>query len=129
MVYRLLADFLVLIHAAFVLYALFGGLLVLKWRWTMGLHLPAAFWAAVVEFAGATCPLTAWENALREQARASVYQTGFVEHYILPILYPEALNADIQIMLGVIVLIVNAGVYGLVLKRSSLKRMRGQTKS
>jgi len=129
MVYRLLADILVLLHAAFVLYAVLGGLLALKWRWTMGLHLPAALWAAVVEFADATCPLTAWENALRAQARASVYQTGFVEHYILPILYPAAMNEDIQLVLGVIVLIVNAGVYGLVIKRSPLRRMRRRVNS
>jgi hypothetical protein len=121
MSYRFLADSLVLVHAAFVLYALLGGLLVLKWRWTMGLHLPAALWAAVIEFADASCPLTAWENALREQARASIYQTGFVEHYILPILYPAALNEDIQIVLGLIVLIVNTGVYSLVIRQSALK--------
>jgi hypothetical protein len=129
MVYRLLADILVMIHAAFVLYALFGGLLALRWRWAAGLHLPAAIWAAAVEFADATCPLTAWENALRAQARASVYQTGFVEHYILPILYPEALNEDIQLVLGAIVLIVNASIYGLVIKRSFLKKMKGHTNS
>ena len=129
MIYRIFADILVMIHVAFVLYALLGGLLALKWRWTMWLHLPAALWATVVEFANAACPLTTLENTLRAQAHVSVYQTGFMERYILPILYPAALSENIQFILGVIVLIMNVGIYSLVFRQSALNKTGRETNS
>ena len=113
MLYGLLADFVVILHAAFVLFVLVGGLLALKWPWIVRLHLPAATWAAVVEFSGWLCPLTPLENWLQAQAGGHSYETDFIGHYLLPILYPAGLTREVQMVLGSIVLIVNGAVYAL----------------
>jgi hypothetical protein len=108
----LLADALVLLHFAFVAFVVAGGLLVL-WRPRLGwVHLPAAAWGALVEFTGWICPLTPWEMALRRLAGQTGYTGGFVDHYILPILYPDALTPAVQMMLGFVVVGVNFGIYG-----------------
>lgn len=113
MLYGSLADFVVVLHAAFVLFVLVGGLLALKWPWIVRLHLPAVTWAAVVEFSGWLCPLTPLENWLRAQAGGHGYETDFIGHYLLPILYPAGLTREVQMVLGSIVLIVNGAVYAL----------------
>jgi hypothetical protein len=81
-------------------------------------HLPAAVWGAAIEFAGWICPLTPLENSLRRQAGQSGYSTGFIEHYLLPVLYPSALTRDIQLLLGFLVIVVNVGIYVYILRRS-----------
>jgi hypothetical protein len=110
----LLADALVAAHLAFILFALAGGLLALHRRAWAVLHLPAVAWAAYAELTGTTCPLTPWENALRRAAGAAGYGGGFVEHYIIPLLYPQALTARGQAGLGFFLLAVNVAVYVLV---------------
>jgi hypothetical protein len=118
MLYSLLADFVVVLHLAFVVFVLIGGLLALKWPWIVRLHLPAAAWGAIVEFSGWLCPLTPLENWLREQAGQQAYQTDFLERYLLlPILYPDGLTREIQFVLGSIVLLVNGTVYGILWRR------------
>lgn len=117
MPYRVLADLVVVIHLAFVLFAVLGGFLVLRWKRCVWLHLPAVVWAALIEFAGWVCPLTPLENWLRERGGAFAYQSSFIEHYILPILYPSVLTRPLQIFLGLFVLGVNVGIYGWVLYR------------
>jgi hypothetical protein len=112
MFYRLMADFIVLVHFGFVLFVIFGGLLVLKWRRLIWIHLPCVLWSVLNEFFGWLCPLTPLENWLREAEDGAGYQTSFVEHYIVPILYPEALTREIQIILGLTVVAVNMGIYG-----------------
>jgi hypothetical protein len=114
-----LADLVVVLHFSFVLFVVFGGLLVLRWRWVAYLHVPAAIWGAWIEFAGWICPLTPLENRLRIAAGAAAYQGGFVEHYILPVLYPSALTRNIQLLLGGLVLGLNLGIYGYLLRRSA----------
>jgi hypothetical protein len=99
----------------FVLFALLGALLVMRWRKMMWLHLPAALWAAGVEFSGRICPLTPLENWLRLRAGGSGYAGGFVGHYLLPLLYPAGLTRDVQIILGAIVVGINIGIYGYVI--------------
>jgi uncharacterized protein DUF2784 len=116
---NLLADIVVVVHFAFVLFVVLGGLLVLRWRWVAYLHVPAAIWGALIELAGWVCPLTPLENSLRTAAGGAAYQGDFVEHYILPVLYPSALTRDIQILLGCLVLGLNLGIYGYVLRRSA----------
>ena len=112
MIYRLLADALVVLHCAFVLFVVLGGLLVL-WRWRLAwLHLPAAAWGAGIELVGGICPLTPLENHLRRLGGQAGYPGGFVEHYLLPALYPDGLTPRIQIVLGLLVLAVNLGLYG-----------------
>jgi hypothetical protein len=117
MVYRGLADLVVVIHLAFVLFAVLGGFLVLKWKRYAWIHVPTVVWAALIEFAGWVCPLTPFENWLRERGGAIVYRSGFVEHYILPLLYPTGLTRRLQIALGLLVLILNLVIYGWVWRR------------
>jgi hypothetical protein len=115
--YRLLADLTVVAHFVFVLFAVGGGLLVLRWRRVVWLHIPAAVWAALIEFYGWVCPLTPLENWLRVRSGASGYRGGFIEHYILPVLYPRALTRELQIVLGIFVLVVNLAIYSWLLIR------------
>jgi hypothetical protein len=115
---RVLADLVVGLHFAFVVFVVAGGLLVLRWPKVAFVHLPAAVWGAAIEFAGWICPLTPLENSLRRQAGEAGYSTGFVEHYILPLLYPSALTRESQLLLGFLVLTVNVGIYVYVLRRS-----------
>ena len=110
--YQVLADFVVLLHVAFVVFAILGGLLALRWRWLVWIHLTAAFWAAVVEFFGWICPLTPLENWLRQNAGEAGYRSDFIARYILPLLYPEGLTRDMQITLGLFVIVMNLAIYG-----------------
>ncbi len=119
---RLLADLVVLAHAAFVLFAVLGGLLALWWRWMPWLHLPAAAWAAYVEVADRICPLTPLENRLRAAAGAAAFSGDFVEHYLLPVLYPSILTRHLQLVLAAIVVCLNGAIYTAVWRRRSRSR-------
>jgi hypothetical protein len=112
MPYQIFADLVVIAHTAFVVFVLAGGLLALKWPWIIRLHLPAAAWGAMVEFFGWLCPLTPLENWLRQQAGQGATDGDFVVRYLLPVLYPVALTHDIQVVLGLMVLVINGAVYG-----------------
>ena len=116
--YPFLADLILIVHLAFVVFVLCGGLLVLRWRWIAWLHLPAAVWGVVIEFTGWICPLTPLENWLREQAGQTGYRSDFVTYYLLPVLYPDDLTRDVQLMLGTVVLVTNISVYGWLWRRS-----------
>lgn len=116
-----LADLVVLAHLGFVVFALLGGLLALRWRWMVWLHLPAALWAVLVEWMGWICPLTPLEVALRRASGAPAYTGGFLERYALPLLYPAELTRELQVVLGIAALLVNMLVYTLVL-RSARRR-------
>ncbi|HEV8338019.1 MAG TPA: DUF2784 domain-containing protein [Candidatus Polarisedimenticolia bacterium] len=116
MPYRLLANLVVLSHLAFVLFAVFGGVLVFWWKRCAWLHLPTVLWAALIEFVGWTCPLTPLENWLRARGGGPGYQEGFIEQYILPVLYPDSLTRPSQVALGAFVLGINLGVYGWALR-------------
>jgi Protein of Unknown function (DUF2784) len=122
--YGLLADLTVLLHAAFIIFAVFGGLLAVRWPRIVWLHLPAVLWAAFVEFSGRICPLTPLENRYRELAGESGYSGGFIEHYVLPVIYPAGLTRDIQLWLGLGVLVVNVVAYGIVIRRSMKRAPR-----
>lgn len=108
----LLADAILFLHLAFVLFVLFGGLLALKWRSAIWFHLPTAAWGAFIEFSGWICPLTPLENWLRRQGGETGYPGDFLSQYLLAILYPEALTPQIQIVLGTVVLAANLTIYG-----------------
>ena len=124
MLYLVAADGVLALHLAFVLFALLGGFLVLRRVGLAWLHLPAVAWAAFVEFSGRICPLTPLEGALRQAAGDAGYAGDFLEHYLLAMIYPEGLTHDVQIILGVTVVIVNVAIYALILRRSSLRRGR-----
>ncbi len=117
MLYRLAADGLVLFHLCFILFVLFGGLLALKWRPVMWLHLPAAAWGVAVEVFHLPCPLTQWENLFRHLAGQDGYGGGFIEHYILALIYPAGLTPNIQLALGALVLLINIAVYVWLIRR------------
>ena len=106
-----------LVHFAFVVFVVLGGLLALRWPRLIWAHLPCALWGAVIEFTGAVCPLTPLENRLRQQAGSAGYAGGFIEHYLMPVLYPAGLTRGMQIGLGVAVIVVNLAVYGWILRR------------
>jgi Protein of Unknown function (DUF2784) len=114
-----LADLVVVLHLAFVAFVVAGGLLVLRWPKLAWVHLPAAAWGAIVELTGWICPLTPLENWLRERAGSEVYAGDFVARYIVPTLYPEALTRTSQLLMGLAVILLNAVLYALVLRRRS----------
>ncbi|AJR05257.1 DUF2784 domain-containing protein [Photobacterium gaetbulicola] len=114
MIYRMLADLVVILHLLFIIFALLGGSLVL-WRGYMLLvHVPAALWVAVISFKGWICPLTPLENQLRQAAGGEGYPGGFVEHYIIPVIYPVGLRFDVQFLLGMVAIGINIVIYALV---------------
>ncbi len=117
MMYGVLADAVLVLHFGFVLFVVLGGLLVLKWRRLAWLHVPAALWGAAIEFGGWICPLTPLENHLRELAGEAPYMGDFIARYLMPVLYPEGLTRRTQVVLGVAALLVNLGVYSIVLGR------------
>jgi hypothetical protein len=111
MMYSFLADLVLMVHLAFVVFVLCGGLIVLRWRWIAWLHLPAAAWGAVVEFSGWICPLTPLENWLRARAGEVGDEQDFMARYFLPILYPGDLTRDLQFLLGTAVVVLNTAIY------------------
>ena len=124
MFYRVLADLTVLVHGAFVVFVVLGGLLVLwnlRWAWA---HLPAAIWGAWVEFAGQICPLTPLENHLRHLAGERGYTGGFIEHYIIPLMYPVGLTRDRQFTFGLILVAINVIAYAFAIRRALKSRPR-----
>lgn len=112
-----LADGLLVLHALFVVFVVAGGFLALRWPALGWVHLPAAAWGAVIEFAGFTCPLTPIENAWRRAAGGRVYEGGFIEHYVTAALYPAGLTRPTQVALGALVLGVNGWIYWAVWRR------------
>lgn len=124
MPYQLFADFVVVIHFAFVLFSVLGALLAIRWRRILYLHLPAAVWAAWIEFSGRICPLTPLENWLRLKGGGPSYSGDFVGHYLLSILYPSGLTRKVQFVLGGIVVGLNMIIYGYML--FARKRRGGQ---
>ena len=127
MAYRFLADLVVGLHALFVAFVVVGGLLALRWPWTAALHVPAAVWGALIEFRGWVCPLTPLENSFRRAAGQAGYPGGFIEHYLLPVLYPAGLTRGVQLVLGTAVIMLNLLVYGVVLVRRRRARRGGPT--
>lgn len=111
MLYRIAADGLVLFHLSFILFVLFGGLLAFKWRHLIWSHLPAAAWGVSVEVFHLPCPLTHWENLMRNAAGQTGYGGGFIEHYVWPIIYPAGLTPATQLGLAGVVLVINVLVY------------------
>ena len=111
MTWLVLADAILLLHLAFILFVVLGGLLVLRRRWLAYLHVPAFVWAALIEFAGWICPLTPLENWLRIQGGARGFSGGFIDHYLGSLIYPQGLTRELQWLLGALVLAINAAIY------------------
>jgi len=122
MVQRALADLVLLLHLGFIIFVVAGGLLALRWRWAPIIHLPAAVWGVFIEASGGICPLTPLENALRRAAGSSGYAGSFIEHYLVPVVYPDSLSHTVQLVLAGLVVLANGFVYLVVCRR---RRARG----
>ena len=122
----LAADFLVLFHLLFIVFVMCGGLLVLKWRKLAWAHIPAAVWGTLIEFCGWICPLTPLENSLRLAAGSRPYAGGFIDNYIMPMIYPPGLTREMQWILGGAVVLVNVAVYSVWAVRLSRCRKPGK---
>jgi hypothetical protein len=106
-----LAELIVLVHFCFIVFAAFGGLLVLRWPRAAWLHLPAAVWGVGIELSGHVCPLTPLENWLRASSGQPGYGGGFIEHYLLPVIYPAGLTRETQLGLAAALALANAALY------------------
>jgi hypothetical protein len=124
--YLLLADLIVVLHLLFIVFAVFGGLLLLVWHRLIWLHIPVVLWAALTEFLGLICPLTPLEIWLRQQAGADAYQGGFISQYLVPLIYPPGLTPGMQWLLGGGLVIFNVLIYSwlLVRKRKSKRNQK-----
>lgn len=122
MIYRALADLTLLLHGLFVVFVVLGGFLALRWPRVAWAHVPAAAWGALIELQGWVCPLTPLENRFRRLGGEAGFGGGFLEHYVVPVLYPPGLTREIQVWLGVAVVALNLGVYGWILWRRGHER-------
>lgn len=121
-----LADAVVLLHLAFILFVTLGGLLVWRWPRLAWLHLPAAVWGVAVEWSGWICPLTPLESTLRLRAGQPAYGGDFIQHYVMQLIYPDGLTREIQMVLGAVVLALNAAVYLALYRRMQRRRTNGR---
>ncbi|UCG86723.1 MAG: DUF2784 domain-containing protein [Gemmatimonadota bacterium] len=121
MLSRLAADALVVVHLTFIVFVVLGGFLVWRWPRLIWIHPPAAIWGGLIEFFHWTCPLTPLENRLRRIAGDAGFEGSFIEHYLVPVVYPPGLNRALQIALGVTVVLVNAAAYTLYFRRKRLR--------
>ena len=124
MIYRWMADAVLVLHLAFVAFVALGGLLVLRWRRLAWLHVPVALWGMAILYVGFTCPLTPLESRLQQLGGRAGYQSGFIEHYVTAAVYPSGLTRGAQLVLGSAVFTINAFVYWRVL--AAWRRERGR---
>ena len=122
MIYRIAADFVLVTHFAFIVLVVAGGLVVFRYEWFAWIHIPAASWGAFVELTGRICPLTTLENVLRIRAGQEGYVDSFIDHYIVPVIYPAGLTRHVQLMLAGLVVVANVAIYATILLRK--RKMR-----
>jgi len=115
--YRILADLVVLAHFGFIVFVLLGGLLAFRWQWIPWLHIPALAWGGFVELTGRICPLTPLENSLRRAGGLTDYSQSFIERYVVPVVYPEELTQELQVLMGSFLIVLNILIYAYVVWR------------
>jgi hypothetical protein len=121
MMYRLLADLVLVLHFSFIVFVIAGGLVVLKWSWVAFLHIPAVIWGLAIEFHNAPCPLTPLEQQLLLRAGEEAYRGGFIHHYIVPLIYPDA-NPRFFLESGIFLLVLNGVIYAWIIMRMRVKK-------
>jgi len=117
MAYHQFADLVLVVHFAFLAFVVAGGACVLRWPRVAWAHVPAVIWGVLIEFFGWICPLTPLEIALRHRAGEAAYTGGFIAHYVMRVIYPDGLTRGIQVMLGILVLALNGGIYAAIITR------------
>lgn len=115
-------ELVILVHFAFIVWAVAGGFLVIRWWWVALVHLPAVGWGVLIELYGWVCPLTPLEISLRRERGMEVYDRGFIENYITPLIYPEGLTRELQMELAGGLVLVNIIAYGLAIHKHVLRR-------
>jgi hypothetical protein len=121
--YHLLADLVFVFHLCFIIFVIAGGLLVWHWRRVAFLHIPAAVWGLAIEFLDAPCPLTPLEQLLLHKAGEAAYQGGFIDHYLVPLIYPEA-NPRFFLEAGIFLLLLNCAIYAVIIIRIRAKKTK-----
>lgn len=124
MIFRITADLLVALHFAFMLFVALGGLLVLRWTWVALLHIPCVVWGVLIELQGGICPLTPLEVHFRELAGDAGYAGGFIDHYLMPVIYPAGLTANLQLALATGLLLLNLALYGYLIAKKAVTQKR-----
>jgi hypothetical protein len=127
MLASLLADLVLIVHIGLIAFAVFGALWTLRWSWAPLVHLPALAWAAYIEISAGICPLTPLENSLRRAAGESGYSSSFIEHYLVPLVYPRGLTSAAQLLLAASLLLLNGLLYGYVVARRRAPRVSGRS--
>jgi hypothetical protein len=118
MLYLFLAHLALTLHVAFIVFVVLGGLLV-AWRgWVAWAHIPAAIWGVLITVFGWTCPLTPLEIYFRRRAGQAGYTEGFIEHYVVSLIYPGGLTQTGFVLLGLAVLGVNVAIYTWICRRT-----------
>ena len=119
--YQFLANLTLILHFLFILFVVFGGLLFFVKRWAFYFHIPALCYGTYVEFTQSICPLTNLENYFLLKAQSPMYSATFIQNYLYPIIYPAHLTPEIQINLGLTLVIFNGIIYGfIVIKKKKL---------
>lgn len=124
--WRIAADVVMVVHLAFVVFVVVGGFLTWRWPWVAFVQLPAAAYGVIIELAGFRCPLTPLEKSLRRNAGSSGYEGGFVEHYLVDVLYPGEFTTGVKVALAVGILVANAVAYGVLFTRRRVSRGEGR---
>lgn len=112
-----MVELVLIVHLGFIVWVVVGGFLALRWWWLALLHLPSTAWAVLLEWHGWICPLTPLENTLRRARGMETYDTGYIEHYLVSIIYPDGLTREIQVLLAVGLLLINGLAYGIFIRK------------
>ena len=119
MIYRLFADIILIIHFGYLLFVVFGGFFMLRWRGLWKFHLPAVIWGFLVQYFVWICPLTTWENYFRELGGQSGYENGFIDYFVTSILYPN-INAEVHTILAITLVLLNLAIYFYIFNRRQI---------
>ena len=115
--YELAANLILIVHFIFIIFVVFGALLFFVVKKIVFIHIPALIWGSYIELTHSICPLTYLENWFLNKANLTVYSEGFIQNYLVPIVYPPDLTKDLQIYLGITLIVVNIIIYGFILNK------------
>ena len=115
--YELAADIILIIHFLFILFVIFGALLFFVSKKIVFIHIPAIIWGSYIELTHSICPLTYLENWFLHKANLTTYSEGFIQNYLVPIVYPMNLTKDLQIFLGIGLIVINIVIYAFIFSK------------